>query len=350
MIFHYGKDVPGWLEPVYKIGWTGVELFFVLSGYLIGHQLLKEYKTKSSIDFKLFYIKRSFRIIPAFLAVVILYFSLGDLNEGNGLPPLWRFLTFTQNFGLDTMSQRSFSHAWSLCVEEHFYLLLPITIFLVFKGGMQKLTPYFIALLIGIGFLSRLYNWNEFVQPFIESGERRLSVHALLQNVYYPSYNRMDGLAIGVFIAAIFNFKPKIREFLSRNGNLFLLLGTVLFIIAFQFCKNIIGYKAMIFGLPLISLAYGLILIGAISPSSMLFKLKSRFTFILATLSYAIYLTHKQTYHFVKLWVSDLGLERIHQWTFWICILIALIGGLILHLTIEKPFLIVREKVTKGVG
>ncbi len=142
MIFHYGRGIPSWLEPVKQIGWTGVDLFFVLSGYLIGYQLLKEYKDNNGISFKRFYLKRFFRIIPAYIAVLIGYYSLSDLREGSGLPPLWRFLTFTQNLGLDAQTQKSFSHAWSLCIEEQFYLLLPITIVLIFKNGFQKVTPY----------------------------------------------------------------------------------------------------------------------------------------------------------------------------------------------------------------
>ena len=213
MIFHFGKGIPSWLEPVKQIGWTGVDLFFVLSGYLIGYQLLKEIKNTNTISFKQFYIKRFFRIIPAYVAVLILYYSLPNLREGSGLPPLWKFLTFTQNFGLDAQSQNSFSHAWSLCIEEQFYLLLPVTIFTIFYFKLQKKTIYLIATLIILGIIFRVYNWNEHVQPFIESGIRKQMVFGFIEKIYYPSYNRMDGLTIGVGIAAIFSFKPKLKDF-----------------------------------------------------------------------------------------------------------------------------------------
>jgi len=348
MIYHYyGNGFPAWLEPIKSIGWTGVDLFFVLSGYLIGYQLLKEYKTSSGINFKRFYLKRFFRIIPAYIAVLLMYYFIGDLREGTGLPPLWRFLTFTQNYGLDYQTQKSFSHAWSLCVEEQFYLLLPITILLVFKSRMQKIAPYFLVGLIGIGFLIRIYNWNEFVQPFIDNGDIRQMRMAFLEKVYYPSHNRMDGLIIGIIIAAIFNFKPRVKDFLTKYGNIVLIIGIVLFLLAFQICNNVVTYNAMIFGLPLISLAYGFILIGAISPTCIFFRMKSKITFIIATLSYAIYLTHKQLNHFVRLWVESLGNESIQPWTFWICIVIAIIGGLVLHLVIEKPFLRLRYKILR---
>ena len=345
MIFHYGRGIPSWLEPIQQIGWTGVDLFFVLSGYLIGFQLLKEFKDKKEIDFKRFYLKRFFRIIPAYLAVLILYFSIGSLREGSGLPPLWRFLTFTQNFGLDTPTQKTFSHAWSLCVEEQFYLLLPITIILMFQSRLQKLTPYLMVGLIGIGILIRIHNWNEFVQPYIDSGSRRLMIQGLLEKVYYPSHNRMDGLIIGVMIASVFNFKPRVQDFLTKYGNIVLLFGLILFVIAYQVCQNLILYKAMIYGLPLISLAYGFIVVGAISPTCIIYKLKSRFTFVIATLSYAIYLTHKQIYHFVKIISKDMDNGFIQQNVFWICLLGALIGGLTLHVLIEKPFMKLRDRV-----
>jgi len=348
MIFHYGRGIPDWLEPIKRIGWTGVDLFFVLSGYLIGFQLLKEFKGNSKINLKRFYMKRLFRIVPAYLAVLILYYSLGSLREGSGLPPLWKFLTFTQNYGLDSQTQKSFSHAWSLCVEEQFYLLMPISIILFFQTRLQKLAPYFMLTLIGVGILLRIYNWNEFVQPFIESGSRRLMVQGLLEKVYYPSHNRMDGLILGVLIASIFNFKPGWQTFLSKYGNISLLLGLILFLLAYQVCESILSFKAMVYGLPLISLAYGFIVIGAISPTSILYKLKSRFTFVIATLSYAIYLSHKQVYHFVKIWVTDIDNGFIQQNVFWICLILAVIGGLILHLFIEKPFMKLRDQLLIG--
>ena len=348
MVFHYGRGIPSWLEPIKQIGWTGVDLFFVLSGYLIGFQLLKEYKDTSSIDFIQFYYKRFFRIIPAYIAVLILYFSIGNLREGSGLPPLWRFLTFTQNFGLDSQTQKSFSHAWSLCVEEQFYLLLPITIFFVFRSRIQKFTPFFIIILIGLGFFLRIYNWNEFVQPFIESGNRREMFKGFIEKVYYPSYNRMDGLIVGVTIAAIFSFKAKIKDYLTKYGNIVLLIGFGLFLFAYQMCESLITYKAMIFGLPLISLAYGVILIGAISPTSILYKIKSRISLVIATLSYAIYLTHKQLYQFVRTVITSIDNDFLQQNLFWICIVAAIVGGFILHIIIEKPFLRLRDKLLFG--
>ncbi|PXY02333.1 acyltransferase [Marinifilum breve] len=345
MIFHYGRGIPDWLEPIKRIGWTGVDLFFVLSGYLIGFQLLKEFKGNSKINLKRFYMKRLFRIVPAYLAILILYYSLGSLREGSGLPPLWKFLTFTQNYGLDSQTQKSFSHAWSLCVEEQFYLLMPISIILFFQARLQKLAPYLMLALIGVGILLRIHNWNEFVQPFLENGSRRLMVQGLLEKVYYPSHNRMDGLIVGVLIASIYNFKPGWQTFLSKYGNISLLLGLILFLLAYQVCESILSFKAMVYGLPLISLAYGFIVIGAISPTSILYKLKSRFTFVIATLSYAIYLSHKQVYHLVKILLADIDNGFIQQNVFWICLILAVIGGLILHLFIEKPFMKLRNQI-----
>lgn len=350
MLFHYGRGIPSWLGPIKQIGWTGVDLFFVLSGYLIGFLLLKEYKETGKLNFKRFYLKRFFRIIPAYIAVLIVYYSLPNLREGSGLPSIWRFLTFTQNFGLDAQTQKSFSHAWSLCIEEHFYLLLPITITLVFKSRVQKITPLIIISLIVLGFFLRIYNWNEHVQPFIDSENRRQVFLGFISKVYYPSYNRMDGLIIGFSIAAIFNFKPRIKDFLTKHGNIVLLIGLGLFLLAYKICETFISYKTMVYGLPLMSFAYGVIVIAAISPTCIIYKLRSKFTFIIATLSYAIYLTHKQLYHLVRIGIAKFENEMLEQWTFWICILIAIIGGLILHILIEKPFMRLRDKVIERLG
>jgi peptidoglycan/LPS O-acetylase OafA/YrhL len=171
-----------------------------------------------------------------------------------------------------------------------------------------------------------------------------------VEKVYYPSYNRMDGLIMGVSIAVLFNFRPKIKEFLIKHGNIVLLTGLGVFMIAYKVCESFISYNTSIFGFPLISLAYGLIVIAAISPTCILYKFKTKFTLIIATLSYAIYLTHKQLYHLTIKWIESTGNESLEQWIFWICILNAIIGGLILHLIIEKPFLRLRDKALTRPG
>ena len=124
---------PEWFMQMKYTGWIGVDLFFVLSGYLIGSQLLRPYAEGEQPSFAVFYMRRALRVLPAYLIVVLLYFSVPVFAERPGLPPLWKFLTFTQNFGLDLIAAGAFSHAWSLCVEEHFYLLLPVIVFLLMR-------------------------------------------------------------------------------------------------------------------------------------------------------------------------------------------------------------------------
>lgn len=108
-----------------KYGWFGVDVFFVLSGYLIGSELLRPVRDGEASNLVTFYIKRTFRILPVFWLVLAIYVFWPGLREAPTMAPAWRFVTFTMNWGLDVRVARSFSHAWSLCVEEHFYLILP---------------------------------------------------------------------------------------------------------------------------------------------------------------------------------------------------------------------------------
>eukprot|EP01034_Spumella_vulgaris_P033404 gene33404-41219_t len=106
-----------------EVGWTGVDLFFGLSGYLIGNQIFAGMRSEGGFSLRTFYIRRFLRTLPAFYAVLALYAYWPWFRAGLTLPPLWQFLTFTQN--LDLTPGTAFSHAWSLCVEEQFYVLLP---------------------------------------------------------------------------------------------------------------------------------------------------------------------------------------------------------------------------------
>src|SRR5664279_3269563 len=82
-LFHYGRlfPHPGWTNSISQFGWTGVDLFFVLSGYLISSQLFEKMQEEKKLSFWEFFLKRFFRIIPAYLVVVALYFLFPSARE-----------------------------------------------------------------------------------------------------------------------------------------------------------------------------------------------------------------------------------------------------------------------------
>ena len=139
-VYHYGQlfKHPNWTVTISKFWWTGVDLFFVLSGYLITSQLLKEIKDSKQLRLKPFFIKRFFRIIPGYVFVLFCYYFFPSFREKAHLSALWQFLSFSFNLVLDPHGTTSFSHAWSLCIEEQFYFALPILLLLLLKSNKLK--------------------------------------------------------------------------------------------------------------------------------------------------------------------------------------------------------------------
>ena len=88
-LFHYfilSGGQPAWLPDAASFGWTGVDLFFVLSGFLIASQLFGDIKKRQQISFRDFFLKRFFRIVPAYLVTVGLYFYIPFFREKESLP------------------------------------------------------------------------------------------------------------------------------------------------------------------------------------------------------------------------------------------------------------------------
>lgn len=346
LLFHYKVyyGVPIWIDGFSSFGWSGVDLFFVLSGYLITDKLFSEYEKIGCVNFKGFYWNRFFRIIPAYLTVVLLYHNFSFIREGRGLQPLFKFFTFTQNISID-MYSNTFSHAWSLCVEEHFYLLLPVALYIIFSKKLTQKTIYLIGITIIMGLLIRYSLWELLVKPI--SGRQKLI--SALKYIYYPTYTRLDGLLVGVSIAALFRYRPQIKEKIFKYGNSMIILSMLLLTLAyFQFGGSVLSTKftslgTSLLGFPLISFAYGLLIIAALSPDSVLYKLQFWPSKILATLSYSIYLIHKITNHLINTKFADTFTMRTDQ-LFIISLFAAVIGGFTLYITIEKPFLSIRHK------
>ncbi len=346
-VFHYGRlfKHPDWTNSISKFGWTGVDLFFVLSGFLIASQLFAQIAQEQKIVFKTFFIKRFFRIIPAFLFVLAVYFLWPSGREREALAPIWKYLTFTQNLGLDAGSQGTFSHAWSLCIEEQFYLFLPLLLIVIVKFKFLRWGHGLLMALFVFGFAARLYAWHYLIQPFAEEEDYILY---WFKWMYYPTYARLDALLVGVSLAAVFQFKQKIAERIQQRGNVLLLLGICVLAAAYFVCLDEQSYTASIIGFPLVALGYGLLVAGAVSPSCFLYKWNSFVIEKIATLSYAIYLSHKIVIHVTQENVSHWGIEKNSNAMFFICLVTCFVVAWLMNKLIEKPFLRLRDKILQS--
>jgi peptidoglycan/LPS O-acetylase OafA/YrhL len=345
--FHYpAGEIPDWLGNFKDFGWTGVDLFFVLSGFLIARQLFQQIKNKTQNWIGPFFIKRILRIFPVYFAVVAIYFIFPGFRERESLAPLWKFLTFTQNIGLDPGINGTFSHAWSLCVEEQFYLFFPLILLLSIYLKIEKKGFYIILFFFLFTCLIRLFIWHQYMAPLISEDEDYIGFWVTW--IYYPTYTRLDGLLVGISIAGIYEFLPKTKALLAKYGNLLLFAGVLILTGAYYLSRIRVGFNANIFGFPVVAIGYGFLVIAAISPNCVLYKFNSQVTSSIATLSYSVYLIHKAVRHLCHTHLSGrLGIEQESVLMFFICLTAAFLGALLLRYTIEKPCLRLKDYLLK---
>lgn len=354
MLRHMPHSItPTLLAPVQTVAWAGVDLFFVLSGYLIGTQLLKSIRLGGSIDLGDFYVRRAFRILPAFATVLSVYFLFPGLREAAGIAPIWRFLTFTMNIGLDVAQTSAFSHAWSLCVEEHFYLLLPLILLLLGERANLTRTVCIAGAIIMGGAAIRFWLWKTHVASALNSGDVLGATYGYMTYVYYPSWGRLDGLLFGVLLAAGRLFlstrpKPATPAVVGLAG--VGLVGAALWLFshrgpAYLDVPNIVlsAWGAVV-GLPLLGLGFALILSALLDLEPLLARLRNPVTSVIANLAFSLYLTHKLVLHAV----SPLLEGRISSGAaFLVCLAACFAVAGLLYLAVERPFLALRSRVQK---
>ncbi|MFG5407568.1 acyltransferase [Piscinibacter sakaiensis] len=186
MLFH--SFVVGGLGPDWtwlsRHGWMGVDLFFVLSGYLIGGQVLAPLAAGRRLDLADFYRRRAFRILPAYLAVLAAYLAWPGFREAPGMEPAWKFLSFTLNLSIDYARHAAFSHAWSLCVEEHFYLLFPLLAIGLMRRRSGAACAVVVALAVLGGLALRALAWQHGMAEDPALARRNWFV----EDLYYPTW------------------------------------------------------------------------------------------------------------------------------------------------------------------
>ncbi|MBU0910959.1 MAG: acyltransferase [Gammaproteobacteria bacterium] len=325
------------------MGWTGVDLFFVLSGYLIGNQVLSAFAKGQDFSLKLFYIRRFLRTLPNYYFVLALYFLFPVALGGTATAPLWSFLTFTQNLGLGP--GETFTHSWSLCIEEQFYLIFPIIALLIAYSRRSICLAW--TAIVGAMLLAmflRGFNWYT-------HGEENISARSFMEHIYYSSFTRFDELLPGVAIALLKNFHPTVYAGLLRRGNLLLLAGLAsvgLMFYVFQNYEYIRGFgrtfQVVTFGYSFLAISFAILVLAALSPDCWLNRIRIPGATYIALWSYAIYLIHKPLFQVLKAPLTEYGIDIHGGLGVSIIMAVSIFCGWALYFFVETPFMKVRDR------
>jgi len=330
-----GFPLPG---RVHRWGWIGVDLFFVLSGYLIGGQLLAEIDRNNRLNLPRFYTRRALRILPAYFVVLAVYFLLPLWREYPDMAqPLWKFLFSFQNIALH--GGTAFSHAWSLAVEDQFYLALPFILLFLFWRPRGAIILSF-AIVIG-GVLLRAFLAAQ--NPSVDGG---VSFRGFQAWIYYPTWTRLDPLLFGVMIAAIEKFRPRLWEYLTNLAAWLWLPALALIIYALWLGEgDHINFTACIWQFPLLAIGMAVLLICALSSRLPLRRIAIPGAAFIASIAFSAYLVQKLVIHGVAEFCQAHGIDTKSAPALIGVELFVYAAATILFFTVERPFLQLRHRV-----
>ncbi|MBF0532472.1 MAG: acyltransferase [Candidatus Omnitrophica bacterium] len=304
-------------------GWVGVDLFFVLSGYLISGLLFKELIQYGTIKPGLFLIRRGFKIYPpfwVFIASTVLFFNLHSIN----LKKLFVELFFVQNYFWGY-----WQHTWSLAVEEHFYFGLVFLLFFLTTNSKRegvKSVPYLFFVIAVCCLLFRVLTFFFYAE-----------FNYMKQ--LYATHLRIDSLMFGVFLSYLNHFHKNLSLFRWPTW-CFIVTGVVLLSPAFIFSLETSSFIP-VFGVVLFYLGGGCLVLAF----SRIKKSGHPIIYVISSLgaaSYSIYLWHAM--------IIEKGTERLFTVVGWgpymICSIVgALVFGFFMHRIVEVPSLAIRDKV-----
>lgn len=208
-------------EHLFPVGNLGVNLFFVISGLLVGGILIKTLKNDHPVNFFRFFLQRGFKIWPSYYfyilgASFIVFFYYKQPDQLIQVWDLKRYLLFYQNYTGFPL-HIYFDQLWSLCVEEHFYILLPILFICVQKviHHEHQAKALFICVLLTIA-AGIIFKFCSFY--FTNS-----------KDTYSATHNRLDALAWGVLLSYILVYHPTLLKLFKVRVVAFLLGLVILF-------------------------------------------------------------------------------------------------------------------------
>jgi len=339
VIYHaalFGFKLPGRVD---RFGWIGVDLFFVLSGYLIGGQLLAPLARDRRINLGRFFARRALRIMPAYFVVLAIYFLLPSWREYPEMSqPLWKFLLSVQNIALH--GGTAFSHAWSLAVEDQFYLALPFLLLFLYRRPRAVIIIVPCLIVFGGILLRTFLAWKT---PSIDGG---VSFRGFQAWIYYPTWTRLDPLVFGVVLGAIEQFRPQWWRHLINCAPWLWLpgLGLIAYALYLGETENLTLF-ACVWQFPLIAVGMAALLVCMVSPRFPLCRVAIPGAAFIASIAYSAYLIQKLVIHAVGQFCTNHNIQPTSA--------LALVGvelcvyatATLLFLLVERPFLQLRKRL-----
>lgn len=325
-----------------KNGWVGVDLFFVLSGFLITILLLEERKQFSNFSLRNFWIRRALRIWPLYFLALILGFILiplilNQFREIRLINELKNqviyYILFLGNWATVAFGYSNFkyiSHLWTISVEEQFYIFWPLLLLQINnfkKAAIACLSIFLMAILI------RFY---------------LISIGIQHPGIYTNTFARFDTLIAGSFLALLYFYKPNVTKFLQKFCNLKIQIITLLlfaiFLYKFYFF-NPYFIRNGLFGYSVITIFFVYFTLSALKQKSHFSSFLKFKPFVsLGKISYGLYVWHILAIDIIYVFLGNLFPNFSKPFFGFI---LTLILGFISYNLFEKYFLTLKQRFTK---
>lgn len=326
--------------PLLPGGFLGVDMFFVLSGFLITSLLLQEWHQTSTINLKNFYIRRLFRLMPAvfFLVLMLTIYALFFLDKAGAdktFQGIWLTMSYISNwfYAFNAASANNpLGVTWSLAVEEQFYLAFPLLLFLAlkFKLGYRQIIYILIISIIGVALHRKvLADQNTFTT-----------------RLYYASDTRADALLLGCLVAFLFSWNlhlfKRFEKFFKISAGLSLCFMVIM--LALSSWSDVFLYQGGGYTFVALSVAALLVWLVAYQPRGLVKALSFAPLVWIGQVSYGLYLWHWTVRYF--LYGDETQLPSISQII--MAIILSFTFTIISFYGIEKPFLRLKNRFSQS--
>ncbi|MDF2456845.1 MAG: lipopolysaccharide modification acyltransferase [Cytophagaceae bacterium] len=319
-------------SPIQEFGWLGVDLFFVLSGFLISDILFQEYKTYGQPNLKRFFRRRTFKIIIPLYAFLVIELLMNVIHHD--VTPPWPRIA-SEFLYLQNYFPGIWIHTWSLAVEARFYLIFPIILVLVIKKNLLEKRGLIIGSIVSLFiliFLMRLY---------VSYPHREESFY-----VFPQADLRIDGILAGILLSYLYNFTSLFAGW-RQNKWTILMISLLLIVPGFYFKGG--SFFMNTIGLTVLNAGFALLVLFTLCIESVIEKQSFSYlkipTYVVCQIgiqSYSIYLWHITTSEFIY---SHFNFSAACMVS--IAFISSLFFGSLMYYLIERPSLRLRKFIFK---